>query len=80
MDTFMPSFMPCFSVSEITNVNSGPGDRPALSPKTTPENKKVIRGAMKLQRWVKEGPLLLRSSYIKFPICLLGLHITWLDL
>jgi len=46
MDTLMPSFMSCFSVSAITKVNRGPGERPALSPKTTPENKKVIRGAM----------------------------------
>jgi len=34
--TLTPSRMPCFKVWEITRVSMGPGDNPALSPKSTP--------------------------------------------
>jgi hypothetical protein len=39
--TFIPSFLLCFNVSEITNVNNGPGDTPRVKPKMIPESKKV---------------------------------------
>ena len=39
--TFIPSFLLCFNVSEMTNVNNGPGDTPRVNPKMTPESKKV---------------------------------------
>ena len=34
--TKMPSFLLCFSVSVMTNVNKGPGDMPATNPNKTP--------------------------------------------
>ena len=34
--TLTPSRMPCFRVWEMTSVSMGPGDNPALSPRTIP--------------------------------------------
>ena len=39
---FTPSVLLCLRVSEMTRVNSGPGDIPAVSPKTAPMARNVI--------------------------------------
>ncbi len=39
---FTPSLLLCFRVSEMTRVNRGPGDIPAVSPNTAPMVRYVI--------------------------------------
>jgi hypothetical protein len=42
MAIFRPSLLLCLRVSEMTRVNRGPGDIPAVSPKTAPIVRYVI--------------------------------------
>ena len=42
MAIFKPSLLLCLRVSEMTMVNRGPGDIPAVSPKTAPIDRYVI--------------------------------------
>jgi hypothetical protein len=40
--TIIPSFLLCFTVSEMTKVNKGPGNIPATNPNNIPEIKNGI--------------------------------------
>ncbi len=40
-ETFTPALTPCCNVSDITRVNSGPGENPADMPRTIPDIKKA---------------------------------------
>jgi hypothetical protein len=39
MATFIPSVFPCLRVSEKTRARRGPGEIPAMNPRSSPENR-----------------------------------------
>ncbi len=50
--TFNPSFVSCLRVSDITRVCNGPGERPAVAPRTAPVKKYEAIFIMVMKKWI----------------------------